>query len=208
MTNRERADDGTSPYVPMREAARYYPGRIQPEREARVDAFEVDIEDLTVDDLFAHLSKAPYRYFYRLLKTVRDRFGETAMQDVARDFGDKGGRALFRAMERRFGPLGPEEMARYQDLAHYLMGRDMVDTEVEFTEDECVVRRYRCSFYDNAPAGMEKVCMIFDEAATNAYMDEQPGLVVTRPKKLPLGDGYCEHRFRFSAPEEPESDAG
>jgi hypothetical protein len=166
---------------------RFYPGLITETRQNQLAVFDFELRDLTADDLVWHLSKSVAGTAYSALRWVRDKFGQDAAQELAREFGYESGVAIFDSYRQRVGvapgePLTPEQFAEFQDYAHATMGVDAVYSFSGYDDEKAWVSRHRCFFggsspYTNAPADLHAVCAYADLGFISAYKELQPQLI-------------------------------
>jgi hypothetical protein len=166
---------------------RFYPGLISEERQAQLAGFDFALKELTGDDLVWHLSKSVAATAYAALRWVRDKFGQDAAQELAREFGYESGVAIFNAYRQRIGvapgeALTPEQFAEFQDYSHATMGVDAVYSFSGYDNEKAWVSRQRCFFggsspFTNAPADLHAVCAYADLGFISAYKELQPQLL-------------------------------
>lgn len=188
------------PYEPRRDTSGYPGAHLPPERAEQLRNLDVDVDDITVDDIVHSLSRGGSSYWFGLLRMVSRQFGDDAARDMARRFGYLTGRSNYRKMQRRFGveSLGPERCARYEDVVHVLSGVDMAFCLTEYDEDTCVVRRTRCSFHTGAPEGAGHYCRDLNEGFCQAYQELDPDLVeASYDTSMVDGAPECVHVFRW-----------
>jgi hypothetical protein len=189
-----------SRYEPHQDASGYPGADLSAARAESLRRLDVEVEDITVDDIVHNVSRNGSSVWFGLLRMVAERFGEEEARDMARRFGYTAGRSNFRKMQRRFGvtSLGPERVARYEDTVHLLSGVDMAHCFSSYDDETCVLRRTRCSFHTGAPAGAGHYCRYLNEGMAQAYRELDPGLVeVDYATSLIDGDPECTHVFRY-----------
>lgn len=192
-------------YQPHRDASGYPGANLSPERAEKLRNLEVEVDDITVDDIVHNVSRNGSSIFFALLRMVAEDFGEEAARDFARRLGYTAGRSNYQKMQRRFGvtTLGPERVAQYEDTVHLLSGVDMAHCFSEYSEDTCVLRRTRCSFHTGAPPGAGHYCRYLNEGFAKAYQELDPDLVeVSYGPSLTDGAPECVHVFRYRRPDE------
>lgn len=174
------------PYRPYADN-RFYPGLISEQRQAQLASFDFELKELTADDLVWHLSKSIAGTAYSALRWVRDKFGEPAAQELAREFGYESGVGIFNSYRQRVGvapgePLTPEQFAEFQDFAHATMGVDAVYSFSGYDDEKAWVSRQRCFFggsspFTNSPADLHSICAYADLGFISAYKELQPQLI-------------------------------
>ena len=170
------------PYVSHEE----FPGHISEARQEQLAAYDFTVTDVTGDDLVWVLSKAVAGTAYTALRYVRDKFGQEAAQELARQFGYEGGQSIFGTYRARLGlepgePLTAEQFAEFQDYAHAMMGVDAAYSFSDYDDEKAWVSRKRCFFggsspFTNAPADLEDICAYADLGFVSAYKELQPTL--------------------------------
>jgi hypothetical protein len=178
-----------------------YPGAlITPDRADAIRRLDIDIDDITVDDIVYSVSRNGSGLFFGLLRLIESRHGEEAMHDIARELGYVAGRSNYRKMQKRFGvtTLGPRRLALYEDTVHLLSGVDMATAVSSFDETTCTITRTQCSFHTGHPPGGEHYCKFVNEGFVRAYREADPNLVeIKYARSLCDGEDHCEHVFRY-----------
>ncbi len=195
-------------YQPHQDASNYPGAELSPERAERLRNLDVEIEEITVDDIVHSVSRNGSSIFFMLIKMVSQTSGEKVAQDFARRFGYVVGRSNYAKMQRRFGvtTLGPERFAMYEDTVHLLGGSDMAYCFTEYDAHTCVIRRTRCAFHTGAPPGAGHYCPFINEGFGRAYQERDPNIVeMTYERSLTRGDDHCEHVVRYRDPGAPQS---
>jgi hypothetical protein len=190
-------------YRPHQDASAYPGAQMSEERAERLRNLDVEIDEITVDDIVWSVSRNGSSIFFLLMRMVAETSGEDVARQLARRFGEIVGRTNYRKMRRRFGvtTLGPERLARYEDTVHLLGGSDMAYCFSAYDEDTCTIRRTRCAFQTGAPPGVGHYCPFVNDGFAVAYQACDPGLIeITYDKSLSRGDPYCEHVFRYRRP--------
>jgi hypothetical protein len=191
-------------YVPRSDRSDYPGIEMSSERAEQLRRLNVDIDDITVDDIVYNVSKNGSSFFFGLLRLIEENHGAEAMREIARQFGYIAGRSNYRKMQKRFGveTLGPERLALYEDTVHLLSGVDMATAISSYDETTCTITRTRCSFFTGHPPGAQNYCKYVSEGFTRAYHEADPNLVeIEYNASLRDGDDHCEHVFRYRKPE-------
>jgi hypothetical protein len=170
-------------YQPYTENS-FYPGQISEERQQQLQRFDFHFSEITADDVVWLLSKAVPGGSYLALGWVRDKFGEEAAQELAREMGYQAGKGIFSTYRAKVGaapgePLTPEQFVQFQDSAHMTMGVDSSFAFSGYDDDKAWVSRQRCGFggfgpYTNAPPSLRGICTYAELGFISAYKELQP----------------------------------
>lgn len=173
-------------YQPYTENS-FYPGLISEERQQKLQRFDFSFNEITADDVVWLLSKAVPGTAYTALRWVRDKFGEEAAQELAREMGYQSGAAIFNTYRAKIGvppgePLTPEQFVEFQDTAHMTMGVDSSYAFSGYDEEKAWVSRQRCAFggfgpYTNAPPSLRGICTYAELGFISAYKELQPTMI-------------------------------
>jgi hypothetical protein len=181
--NRRRID---VPYQPYTDNS-FFPGLIDEARQEKLLTYDFDVTEITADDVVWLLSKGVPGTAYTALRWVKDKFGEEAAQEMAREFGYQTGAAIFDRYRRKVGvapgePLTTEQFVEFQDLAHSTMGVDAVHAYSGYDDEKAWVSRQRCTFggfgpFTNAPPGLRGICTYAELGFISAYKELQPTMI-------------------------------
>ena len=166
---------------------RFYPGLISEERQQQLQSYDFELSEVTADDIVWSLSKSVPGMGYMTLGWVRDKFGEEAAREMAREIGYQSGRAIFDAYRKKIGvgpgePLTTEQFAQFQDYAHVTSGVDSIFAFSGYDDDKAWVSRQRCNFggfgpYTNAPPSLRGICTYAELGFISAYKELQPSMI-------------------------------
>ena len=197
------------------QSVRFYPGRVSEERQKQLDNFEVDMDDLTYDDIVYCLHQTEIRTLYFLIDVVRRRWGQEAAEEVTAEWGSREGMYMYekflktRGKRTRDGKIygTAELMAMYQDMIHIYYGPTAPYCEVTYGEDWIRVVRTQCHLYNGRPEGMEGICKYFGkglkEGMMKGYSEIDPAFIRTeKPFCLAFGDDHCDRTWYFKKMEE------
>jgi hypothetical protein len=187
-------------------SARFYPAiTLSAERRRQILGFELDLDDVTYDDILFSTASAFTGTFYALIAIVEERWGKDAGRELANELGARNGR---RNMERWLAAKGvtkgsPMLMSNFQDFQHGMRGPDHATALSTYDETHAKVYRTRCAWHNGRPEGAESYCRYFSETAVAGYGGADPALVEIRIRCcMSWGDGHCEHEFWFDTPPE------
>lgn len=188
-------------YQPYRDVS-FYPGmHLSSTRRRQHDEYDLEPEDLTIDDIVFNLGRAWTRLAYSLFALMSERWGEQAAREVLREHAYRSGRSRFLALLRKHNlkRITPELMARFQDLSHALQGPNHATAIVEYSEDGLTLRRTTCGWHDGRPEGAQSICCYTQEGFFQAYKELDPDLEITVPACMSRGTSadHCEIRFRW-----------
>lgn len=192
------------------QSARFYPGRVSEERKKQLENFEIDIEDLTYDDIVHCMHMTATRTLYFLIDVVRSRWGEKAAAEVANEWGRREGRYMYskflntHGLKTRDGRTygTPELQARYQDIIHIYYGPTAPFCRATYGDDWTRVVRTQCHLHTDRPEGMESVCKYLGkslhEGMVSGYSEIDAAFVHTeKPYCMAFGAEYCDRTWYY-----------
>ncbi len=193
------------------QSARFFPGRISKEREKQLDNFEIDVDDLTYDDVFYCMHQTELRILYFLIDVVRRKWGEDAVKEVVSEWGAKEGAYMYakflktRGKRTKDGKIygTPELMAMYQDMIHIYYGPTAPYCQASYGDDWTRVVRTQCHQHTGRPEGMASVCKYVGSTGTTTgymkgYAAIDPAFIGSeRTKCMGLGDDHCDRVWHF-----------
>lgn len=187
-------------YDPTRNL-RFYPGAsLSEERKHKVLNFEVDLDDVTVDDIVFNTARANTGTFYALVALIEETYGEEAARDLVREMGYRGGKRNIPAWLAANGVEkgSAELMSKYQDYAHAMRGPDHANAYSEWEDNICQVRRTTCAWHTGRPEGMESYCKYSSEGFLEAYRESDGALEQAKIEAcMSFGDDHCHHVFTY-----------
>ena len=196
--------EGRPDYVPTR-STRFYPGAtLSDERKRQILAYELELDEATVDDILFNTAAAYTGTFYAVVALVEERWGTDEARDIARELGARNGK---RNLEKWLARHGVEQgspmlMAKFQDFQHAMRGPDHANATSEHDETRTRVCRSRCGWHTGRPEGAESYCRHFSETAIAGYGAADEGLREIRVVRcMSWGDGGCEHEFWYGDPQ-------
>lgn len=191
-------------YKPTR-SSRFYPGiSVSEERRHRILENDLDLEELTIDDLLYSAAAANTRTFYAVMALVEERWGEEAAHDIARALGRRNGKVNWRRFLEKHGVTHgtPSLMSKWQDLAHAMRGPDHANAVSDYTSGQTTTYRTRCAWHNSRPEGAESYCRFFAEECVKGYMEVDSALKrVDMVRCMSYGDDHCAQIFWYEQPE-------
>lgn len=194
-----------TPYKPHQDASGYPGAKLPLERTEKLRKLDVEVDDITVEDIVHSVSRNGSSIFFAMLRMVAEAYGEEDAQTFARRFGYMVGRSNYKKMQSRYGvtSLGAERMSQYEDTVHLLGGVDMAHCFSEYNDNTCVIRRTRCSFHTGAPDGAGHYCRYVNEGFGQAYQELDPKIIeATYGPSMTNGAAECVHVFKFGTERE------
>jgi len=184
-----------------------YPGsQLTTDERARVDAFTVPLDELTVDHVLYSLGRFVETSFANAMLVAAEVVGEDKARQIAREAGRRhggGGYAKLLAAAGTPGAGDAPTMARYQDLAHTLRGpKHASQPHAEVVDGRCVVRKAECGFYDATRPETAPYVGEFEAGCFEAYraVDRNLASVDIHACRW-QGAGRCEIEFAWSGPD-------
>ncbi len=184
----------------------FYPGRRLPESERkRMDAYEIPIDEITLDHLVYSLGRQVETNFQTFYTVAEEVVGEEQALAIAREIGRRyGGRGYAKLLEAhgRPGHGEPREMALYQDLVHSIRGpKHAAALFADYDEMECVVRRGECVYFSEDQPENGKYTGAFESGCFEGYVAADENLErVDVIRCRWRGDEGCEQHWVFKEP--------
>ena len=182
------------------QSKRFFPGRVSTERAKQLDNFEIDIDDMTIDDVVYCIHRTEIRTLYFLLDIIRRKWGEKAAQEAGEEFGYMEGSYNYSKFLRRYKRTygDPEVMARYQDIIHVYYGPTAPHCLCSYGDDCVRVVRTECHLHTGRPEGMESMCKYIGEGFMKGYTEIDPAFVRTEKVLcLSRGDDCCDRIWYY-----------
>jgi hypothetical protein len=181
-----------------------YPGsQLTSEERARVDAFAIPLDELTVDHVLYSLGRFVETSFANAMLVAAEVVGEDAARRIAREAGRRHGAGGYAKLLAAAGTPGAGDaatMAQYQDLAHTLRGpKHASQPPAEVVEGRCVVRKAECGFYDATRPETAPFVGEFEAGCFEAYraVDRELASVQIHACRW-QGADRCEIEFAWS----------
>jgi hypothetical protein len=167
-----------------------------------MESFGFRISEIDADRIVYAQSRSFANLFHNIFDVVRERFGEERATEVAQSLGRRYGVNNYGGFLRSRGVKegSPALMCEFQDMAHAIRGPDHASALFgEFDEERCMVKRTKCIYFSDHPAGMGQYTAIFEAAVAEGYQEVDPALErVDNPRCLCKGDSSCEVSLWFS----------
>ena len=170
---------------------RFYPGRLSEERIKQLANREVEVDDITIDDIVHSLAKTRTVDLHLMTDVIRQKWGDQAAREFVHEWARRHARAGMESWLKRnkVSHGTPELMAEYQDLAHAVGGPAHATTFAEYDDEKCIVRRTQCVYYTFRPEGMESFCPLATEGFMQGYKEADPAFShAEKPACLGFGD--------------------
>jgi len=181
----------------------FYPGRNLSEAEkARMDKYEVKIDELTIDHIIYSMSKQIEMNFMTFYTVAEELIGEEKALEIAYQIGLRyGGKGYERLLEAiGAGNDGsPRTMALYQDLVHSIRGpKHAAALFAEYDDKKCTVRRKACIYFSPEFPDKGKYTSIFEQGCFAGYKAADKNLKrVDVVKCLCRGGDSCEQHWVY-----------
>jgi hypothetical protein len=180
----------------------FYPGaRLSAEDRRRMDEYDLEIGDVTIDQLVYSLSRQIENNFQVFYTVAEELAGEEKALEIAFQiglrYGGLGYAQFLRARGREVG--GPRMMALYQDLVHSIRGpKHTAALYAEHDESRCVVRRKECIYYSDAAPQNGKYTGAFEAGCFAGYKAADSSLLRVEVHRCRCrGDAECEQHWVF-----------
>jgi len=191
-------------YVPTL-STRFYPGAtLSDERKRQILDYELELDEVTVDDILFNTAAAYTGTFYAVVALIEERWGKDEARDIARELGARNGKRNLEKWLARHGVDrgSPMLMSKFQDFQHGMRGPDHANATSEYDEQRTRVCRTRCGWHTGRPEGAESYCRHFSETAIAGYGAADESLQEIRVVRcMSWGDGDCEHEFWYGTPQ-------
>lgn len=183
---------------------RFYPGmHLREERKRQLQSAALEPTDLTADDIVYCLGLMVTQTMYSIFKVVEDRWGTSAMEEVAWEWGRRRGHHSLHTWLAARGlenaRLTPEVWARYQDYRHAISGPTHIESRVAYEGDRVILTRPSCLFHNGRPEGQKSLCNVICEGMIQGYYEVSPNLTLDISPCMSKGtsDSHCMVRFGF-----------
>src|SRR5689334_2028986 len=160
----------------------FYPGRGLSESErARMDRYEIPLEEVTIDHLVYSLSRQVENNFQTFYTVAEELFGEERALELAHEIGRRYGGKGYESLLRVYGTEGSgsaRHMALYQDLVHSIRGPKHTSAlYAQHDEGRCVVHRRECIYYSEAHPENGKYTGAFESGCFEGYCNADDNLL-------------------------------
>jgi len=180
----------------------FYPGaRLSNEERRRMDEYDLEIGDVTVDHLVYSMSRQIENNFQVFYTVAEELVGDEKALEIAfeigRRYGGKGYEQFLHARGRETGE--PRMMAMYQDLVHSIRGPKHTSAlYAEHTDSRCIVRRRECIYFSEAAPGNGKYTNAFEAGCFEGYKAADRNLLRVEVHRCRCrGDAECEQHWVY-----------
>jgi hypothetical protein len=180
----------------------FYPGaQLSAGERQRMDDYEIEIGEVTIDHLVYSLSRQVENNFQTFYAVAEELIGvEKALElafEIGRRYGGRGYGQFLRARGRDSGD--PRMMALYQDLVHSIRGPKHTSAlYAEHDDSRCIVRRKECVYYSEAFPENGKYTNAFEAGCFEGYKAADANLIRVEVHKCRCrGDSACEQHWVF-----------
>jgi len=190
----------------------FYPGaRLSAEERRRMDEYDLEIADVTVDHLVYSLSRQVENNFQVFYAVAEDLIGVDKALELAQEIGRRyGGRGYAQFLAARgHGTKGSAQlMAQYQDLVHSIRGpKHTAALYAEHTGSRCIVRRKECIYYSDAFPENGKYTNAFEAGCFEGYRAADENLLRVEVHKCRCrGNDSCEQHWVYAEDGLPQPD--
>jgi hypothetical protein len=188
----------------------FYPGAgLSAEERRRMDEYDLEIGDVTVDHLVYSLSRQVENNFQIFYTVAEDLIGADRALELAQEIGRRyGGRGYAQfLLARGHGSNGSAQlMAQYQDLVHSIRGPKHTSAlYAEHTPSRCIVRRDECIYYSDAFPENGKYTNAFEAGCFEGYRAADANLLRVEVHRCRCrGDAGCEQHWVYSEDGRPQ----
>ena len=181
----------------------FYPGRrLSAEERQRMDSYDIEIGELTVDHLVYSMSRqieTNFQTFYTVAESV---VGAEKAKEIAHEIGRRyGGSGYAKLLAARgLGDRGSARMmALYQDLVHSIRGPKHAAALYATHDDKrCVVKRRECIYFSEEKPENGKYTEAFELGCFEGYKAADKNLLRVEVHKCRYrGDGGCEQHWVY-----------
>ena len=187
----------------------FYPGhRLSDDERARMDAYEIDLADVTIDHLVYSMGRQIELNFQTFYSVAEEVVGEEKALEIAYEIGRRyGGQGYAKFLAARGEEGSPRMMALYQDLVHSIRGPKHISAlYAEHDERRCVVRRRQCVYYNEERPENGKYTGAFEGGCFEGYKAADPNLREVEVVRCRYrGDADCLQHWHFGPAEADEA---
>lgn len=182
----------------------FYPGRrLSDEERRRMDEYDIDISEVSLDHLIYSMSRQIENNFQTFYTVAESVVGEEKALEIAREIGERyGGRGYAQLLETRgMGNEGsPRMMALYQDLVHSIRGpKHAAALYAEYDDKRCVVRRKECIYFNEQAPENGKYTEAFELGCFAGYKAADENLLRVEVHRCRYrGDAGCEQHWVYA----------
>jgi len=186
----------------------FYPGRrLSDEEKRRIENYDIEIDEITVDHLIYSMSKQIENNFQTFYSVAEEIVGEEKALAIAHEiglrYGGKGYETLLKA--KGLGRDGSARMmALYQDLVHSIRGPKHTSAlYAEHDEKRCVVRRKECIYFSEQHPENGKYTEALELGCFEGYKAADQNLLRVEVHKCRYrGDAGCEQHWVYEESED------
>lgn len=182
----------------------FYPGRrLSAEERRRMDDYDIEIGEVSVDHLVYSMSRqieTNFQTFYTVAESV---VGEAKALEIANQIGRRYGGTGYAKLLAAHG-LGdrgsPRMMALYQDLVHSIRGpKHAAALFASWDDKRCVVKRRECIYFSEAQPGNGKYTEAFELGCFEGYKAVDKNLLRVEVHRCRYrGDAGCEQHWVYA----------
>jgi hypothetical protein len=180
----------------------FYPGAgLSAEERRKMDEYDLEIRDVTVDHLVYSMSRQVENNFQTFYTVAEELIGEEKALELAfeigRRYGGKGYEQFLRSRGRESGE--PRMMALYQDLVHSIRGPKHTSAlYAEHDDSRCIVRRSECIYFSEAAPQNGKYTNAFEAGCFEGYKAADSNLLRVEVHRCRCrGDSSCEQHWVY-----------
>jgi hypothetical protein len=184
----------------------FYPGRRLSEEDRRkMDEYDLDIDDVTVDHLVYSMGRQIENNFQTCYTVAEHIVGEDKALEIAHEIGRRYGGLGYTKLLKAHGMTtgNPRMMALYQDLVHSIRGPKHASAlYAEHDDERCIVRRSECIYYNEDHPENGKYTGAFEAGCFKGY--EEADSTLDRVDTIRCrwrGDADCEQHWVFKRDE-------
>lgn len=186
----------------------FYPGAgLTPEEKARMERYEIPVEEITVDHLVYSMSRQIEQNFQTFYTIAEETVGVDQALAIAREIGRRyGGQGYAKLLVAHGRPRRgePRMMALYQDLVHAIRGpKHAAALFAEYDDERCVVRRRECIYFSEADPQNGRYTEAFEAGCFEGYVAADDNLLRVEVVRCRFqGAPGCEQHWVFKPPAE------
>ncbi len=182
----------------------FYPGRrLSAEERRRMDSYDIEISEVTLDHLIYSMSRqieTNFQTFYTVAESV---VGEAKALEIANQIGRRyggTGYAKLLAVHGKGDRGSPRMMALYQDLVHSIRGpKHAAALFASHDEKRCVVKRKECIYFSEDKPENGKYTEAFELGCFEGYKAADKNLLRVEVHKCRYrGDAGCEQHWVYA----------
>jgi hypothetical protein len=186
----------------------FYPGaRLSAQERARMESYDIAIDELTVDHLVYSMSRQIENNFQSFYTVTEEVAGEDTAREIAHQIGRRyGGQGYANLLAAQGRPRRgePRMMALYQDLVHAIRGtKHAAALFAEYDDTRCIVRRKQCIYFNEDNPQNGKYTEAFEAGCFEGYVAADDNLLRVDVIRCRFqGASGCEQHWVFKPAEE------